>query len=69
MKITCYRSALYQKTATYEVSRIESQYTPEEMTDEIRSEMNNGGEAMCNFELPDGTWMAVPWNFVIEITD
>lgn len=69
MKITCYRSNLYQKTVTYEASRILSQDPPEDMTDETRVEMNKGAQTMCNFELPDGALMAVPWNFVIEITD
>lgn len=69
MKITCYRSSLYRKTVTYEASRIVSQDPPEEMTDETRVEMNRGAQTMCNFELPGGTWMAVPWNFIIEITE
>lgn len=69
MKITVYRSNLYQKTVTYEVSKIWSQLSPEEMTDEDRDTMNNGGETLCNFKREDGTWMCVPWNFVIEISD
>ena len=69
MKITCYRTSLYRNTITYEVSRIWGQDTPEEMTDETREGMNSGAQTMCNFERPDGTWMAVPWNFVIEITE
>ena len=69
MKITYYNSTAYQKTTTTETRKIWSQMGPEEMTDYEREEIRRGNITnMCCFNSKEGM-MAVPWEFVIEITD
>lgn len=75
MKITYYNSAKFEKTTTAEISAILGAPDPDEITDEDRDALRSGEMSpMCNFAVNgDGPasahWMAVPWHWVIEITD
>jgi len=70
MKITYYNSARFDKTTTETAWVILGALDPDEITDVDRDAMRSGEmETLCNFARPDGTWMAVPWHWVIEIDE
>ncbi len=69
MKITCYRTAAYKNTDTYEVPVIDGNLGPDELTDEDREELQNGAETMCCFCDQEGMMHCVPWSFIIKIED
>lgn len=76
MKLTYYNSAKFEKTTTVEVAAILSTPEPEELTDDDRAALRSGDMiSMCNFAVKGDNypasahWMAVPWNWVIEIIE
>ena len=69
MKITCYRTAAYKNTDTYEVPVIRGTAPPEDRDDEERELLKNGGEPMCSFTDAEGMCHFVPWSFVISIEE
>ena len=68
MKITYYNSAEYRKTTTEEVDAILGNADTDEMTDDLRKDLQDECcMPMCNFASKGGHWKAIPWKFVIEI--
>ena len=70
MIITCYRSIQFKGIIHYETDQIWGTLDPDEMTDEDRKTMQNGkAMPMCCFATEDGASHAVPWEFVISISE
>ncbi len=68
MIITCYRTVAYKNIDRIETDHIWGTLAPDEMTDEDRQALRDGGaNPMCCFTDKEGRMHCVPWQFVIEI--
>ena len=66
MKIKCWRTSKCLTIDEYEVEKI---LVMEGDAEEDRKMIEMGAEPYLNFERQDGSWLSVPVQFVIEITE
>lgn len=66
MKIKCWRTSKCLTIDTYETDRIDMMAG--DAKDDLEL-MAMGATPMVNFEKEDGSWLAVPVQFIISITD
>ena len=70
IRIVYYNSTKFEKTTTEYVKSISGTMTVDELTDADREMLRKESlQPMCNFQREDGSWIAVPWQFVVSIEE
>ncbi len=69
MKVKTYRSNKFQKVDEFSVDRITCAPEPEDMTDDERKDINDGGHYMLTVDKPGTGTMFIPTDFLISVED